>query len=268
MPQEAQASLQALGEARRPGAVSPSERDRETAVHVVTVVDVACAHGASVSLFKHDFLLRAERFQDGIEVCAGPLQRLTQTVDADPVGALGKTARGAPELVPQGGSVDEAGGVFVHLEPLAQRLAHDGIAGGLEPARGFPPVKIAIEALDQFIGEADAEDTRTLLLFTRHDVFLWKEKALQYVIQESITQRAQSAKHPVWDPGTAGRLQSPLMARMSWPGLSRAPVTPPLVLSAPQPLPHVVPPEQHRGVHQQRGEEQPQHQADQQIFQP
>ena len=172
MPPEAQTSLQALGEVSRPGAGSPSERDIETAVHVVTVVDVACTHGASVSLFKHGFLLRAERFQDGIEVLAGSLQRLTQTVDADPVGALGKTARGAPELVPQDGSVDEAGGVFVHLEPLTQRLAHDGIAGGLDPTRGFPPVKIAIEALDQLIGEADTADTRTLLLFPRHDVFL------------------------------------------------------------------------------------------------
>src|SRR5205823_5408489 len=108
------------------------------------------------------------------------------------------------------------------LEPLAQRLAHDGIAGGLDPTRGFPPVKIAIEALDQLIGEADTEDTRTLLLFTRHDVFLWKEKALQNVIQESIPKRARSAKHPVWDPSQSGRLQSPLVARMSWPGLTRA----------------------------------------------
>ena len=138
LPQEAQASWHALGEARRPRAISPSACHRETAVHVGTVVDVTCTHGASVSLFQHDCLLRAERFQDGIEVLAGPLQRLTQTVDADPVGALGQTARGAPELVPQGGSVDEAGGVFVYLEPLAQRLAQDGIAGGLDPTPRFP----------------------------------------------------------------------------------------------------------------------------------
>jgi hypothetical protein len=65
-----------------------------------------------------------------------------------------------------------SGFVLVRLEPLAQRLAQDGIAGSFDPSKGFPPVQLAIETLDQLIREADTEDTRTLLLFTRHDVFL------------------------------------------------------------------------------------------------
>ena len=128
LPQEAQASVHSLGEASRPSAVTPSEGNRETAVHVRTVVDVTCTHGASVSLFQHDFLLRTERFQDGIEALAGPLQRLTQAVDADPMGTVGQTVRGAPELVPQGRGVDQSGFVVVRIEPLAQRLAQASIA--------------------------------------------------------------------------------------------------------------------------------------------
>ena len=149
----------------------------------------------------------------------GPLQHGPQAMDADAVGTLGKTVSGAPKLVPQGGRVDEAGGVFVHLQLLAQGLAYDRIAGGLDPACGFPPVKRAIEALEQCLGEADTEDTRTLLLFTRHDVFLWKVNALQNVIQESLSKRARPAKQPVCAPFQSGRLQSPLVARMSWPSL-------------------------------------------------
>jgi hypothetical protein len=57
--------------------------------------------------------------------------------------------------VPQGRSVDQSGFVLVRLEPLAQRLAQDGIAGGFDPSKGFPPVQRAIEALDQLIREAD-----------------------------------------------------------------------------------------------------------------
>ena len=117
-------------------------------------------------------LLSAQRFQHGIEALMRPLQRLTQAVDADLVGALGKTVHGVPELVPQGRSVDQSGFVLVCLEPLAQRLAQDGMAGGFDPSKGFPPVQRAIEALDQLIREADTEETRTLLLFTRQDVFL------------------------------------------------------------------------------------------------
>lgn len=159
------------GGSEQPCRCLPAEHERETAVHVVTVVDVAGTHGARVSLFKHDFLRSAERFHNGIAVRTGPLQHVPQAMDADAVGTLGKTVSGAPKLVPQGGRVDEAGGVFVHLQLLAQGLAYDRIAGGLDPACGFPPVKRAIEALEQRLGEADTADTRTLLLFTRHDVF-------------------------------------------------------------------------------------------------
>jgi hypothetical protein len=59
----------------------------------------------------------------------------TQAVDADLMGTLGKTVHGVPELVPQGGSVDQSGFVLVRLEPLAQRLAQDGIAGGFDKPR-------------------------------------------------------------------------------------------------------------------------------------
>jgi len=135
-------------------------------------LDIAGPHGPWEALFQHDVLLSAQRFPHGIEACARPRQRLTQAVDADLMGTLGKMVHGVPELVPQGGSVDQSGFVLVRLEPLAQRLAQDGIAGGFDPSKGFPPVQRAIEALDQLIREADTEDTRTLLLFTRHDVFL------------------------------------------------------------------------------------------------
>jgi len=113
---------------RRTASVAPSERDIETAVHVITVLDIARTHVARFSLVKRHVMLSAERFQDGIEAFTGPLQDLTQAVDADPMGALRDTVRGGPELLSQGGSVDQSGFVFLRIEPLAQRLAHDGIA--------------------------------------------------------------------------------------------------------------------------------------------
>ena len=139
---------------------------------VGTVVDIAGTHGTWSCLFPHDVRLSAPRFHHGIAALARPRQRLTQAVDADRMGTLGKTVHGVPERVPQGGSVDQSGFVRVRLAPWAQRLAQDGMAGGFDPSRGFPPGKRAIEALDQLIGEAATEETRTLLLFTRHDVFL------------------------------------------------------------------------------------------------
>jgi hypothetical protein len=117
-------------------------------------------------------MLSAQRFHNGIEAFAWPLQGLAQAMDGDPMGALRHPARGGPELVPQDGHVDQASFVFVRLEPLAERLAHEGITRGLDPARGFPPVEIAIEALNQLIGEADTEDARTLLLSAWHEIFL------------------------------------------------------------------------------------------------
>ena len=108
------------------------ERERETAVPVGTVVDIAGTHGTWSSLFPHDGRLSAPRFHHGIAALARPRQRLTQAVDADRMGTLGKTVHGVPERVPQGGSVDQSGFVLVRLEPLAQRLAQDGIAGGFD----------------------------------------------------------------------------------------------------------------------------------------
>jgi len=61
----------------RTASVSPVERERETAVHVGTVLEIARTHGTWESLFQHDVLLSAQRFQHGIEARAA-----TATFDA------------------------------------------------------------------------------------------------------------------------------------------------------------------------------------------
>ena len=49
----------------------------------------------------------------------------------------------------------------------------------------------------------------------------WRENITTICNTTEHAEARTTCQNPVWDPGTAGRLQSPLLARMSWPGLER-----------------------------------------------
>src|SRR6266568_8659076 len=48
---------------------------------------------------------------------------------------------------------------------------------------------------------------------------LWRGNSTTICNTTEHAEARTTCQNPVWDPGTAGRLQSPLLARMSWPGL-------------------------------------------------
>jgi hypothetical protein len=66
-------------------------------------------------------VLSAQRFQEGVEAVARPLEDLAQAIDGHTIGAVGHPAHGGLELLPQDGHMHQARFVFVHLEPLAER---------------------------------------------------------------------------------------------------------------------------------------------------
>jgi hypothetical protein len=90
-------------EGLRSPSVTPAEPAIEPAVHVVTLVDLAGTERAWDSLFQHDLVLSAQRFQDGIEAGARPLEDLTQASDGHTLGAVSEPAHGGLELLPQDG---------------------------------------------------------------------------------------------------------------------------------------------------------------------
>src|SRR5947208_14686871 len=50
---------------------------------------------------------------------------------------------------------------------------------------------------------------------------LWRGNSTTICNTTEHAEARTTCQNPVWDPGTSGRLQSPLLARMSWPGLPK-----------------------------------------------
>src|SRR5712691_7595335 len=115
-----------------------------------------------------DVLLGAQRLQDSIETLTRPSQPLTQPMDGNPIGAGIEAVIGGLELPSEGVGFDEPRALLLVVEPGAQCLAYGGVARRCAPSRGGTPVEIAIQALEEVVGQADTDDPRIVLYFFGH----------------------------------------------------------------------------------------------------
>jgi len=102
-------------------------------------------------------MIGAQRLQDGIETLTRPAKPLTQPRDGDPIVAGTEAVRGGLELPSEGVGLDEPRALLVVVEPGAQGLAYGGVARGWHASMGSTPVQIAIEALEEVVGEANTD---------------------------------------------------------------------------------------------------------------
>jgi hypothetical protein len=83
---------------------------------------------------------------------------------------------GGLELPVQGVGFYEPRLLLLVVQPYAQGLAYGGVARRGAPSRGGTPVEIAIEALEEYIGEADTDNPRIVLSFCGHGVPFFSHK--------------------------------------------------------------------------------------------
>ncbi len=107
-------------------------------------------------------------FQHGIETLPRPLQQAAEPMDGDPVGRRTQAVVGGLELLPEDWRVQEPCQLLLLVEPAAQGFTHGRVARGWTASMGRVPIEQAVKALDQGVGQADADDARVLRCFVRH----------------------------------------------------------------------------------------------------
>ena len=102
----------------------------------------------------------------GIEVIVRPVERVTDTVNANRVLAVSHCRRRtiSSGLVRTG----HAGLLFLLIEPQAQRCTYGTIARCFLAPGGFHPVEVAVKTFEEVIGEAQTDDTRAFMFLTWH----------------------------------------------------------------------------------------------------
>ena len=105
-----------------------------------------------------DVMIGSQGLQHGIETLPRPPQQLAQPMDGDAVLGGADAVVGGLELPPEGVGLEESRELLLLVEPGAQGLAYGGVARGWHASMGSAPVQIAIEALEEVVGEADTDD--------------------------------------------------------------------------------------------------------------
>jgi hypothetical protein len=123
---------------------------------------VAVLAGVSIEVmvlegFEFDLLIGAECLQHGIETLPRPPEQLAQPIDGDAVLGVADAVVGGLKLPPEHVGLEEARELLLLVEPGAQGLSYGGVARGWPVSLGSPPVQIAIEALEQVVGEANTD---------------------------------------------------------------------------------------------------------------
>ena len=108
--------------------------------------------------FEVDLLIGAECLQHGIETLPRPPEQLAQPVDGDAVVVVADAVVGGLKLPPEHVGLEESRELLLLVEPGAQGLSYGGVACGLQAPMGGAPVQIAIEALEEVVGQADTDD--------------------------------------------------------------------------------------------------------------
>jgi hypothetical protein len=147
---------------------------------LVAVGDGVGAPLAGLDDLEVDLVIGAECLQHGIEALPRPPEQLAKPRERDAVMVGAEALGGGLELPPQGLGVSEPGVLLWVVEPYAQGLTYGRIARRGHPSRGCPPVKRAIEALDELVGQADTDETRMALFCCWHGSPLLPEK--HYVV--------------------------------------------------------------------------------------
>jgi hypothetical protein len=112
--------------------------------------------------------LGTEGFQHDITPLPRPLQQAAEPMDGDPVKGRMQAVVGDLELLPEDLRVQEPCQLLLLVEPAAQGVAHGRVAGGWTASMGRLPIYQAVKALDQAVGQADADDARVLRFFVWH----------------------------------------------------------------------------------------------------
>jgi len=107
--------------------------------------------------FEFDLLIGAECLQHGIETLPRPPEQLAQPRDGDAVVVVADAVVGGLKLPPESVGLEESRELLLLVEPCAQGLSYDGVARGWQASMGSTPVQIAIEALEEVVGEAHTD---------------------------------------------------------------------------------------------------------------
>ena len=126
-------------------------------------VDVLLREGLEVN-----GLRSTQGFQHGIKTLPRPLEQAAEPMDGDPVKGRTQAVVGGLELLPEDLRVQEPCQLLLLVEPAAQGVAHGRVAGGGTASMGRLPISQAVKALDQGVGQADADDARVLRFFVWH----------------------------------------------------------------------------------------------------
>jgi hypothetical protein len=161
-----EASTRAGGQGPRSRA--PAEAAIALAMDMVAVVgnlgvDVLLREGIEVN-----GLRSTPGFQHGIKPLPRPLEQAAEPMDGDPVKGRTQAVGGGLELLPEDLRGQEPCQLLVLVEPAAQGVAHGRVAGGWTASMGRLPISQAVKALDQGVGQADADDARVLRFFMWH----------------------------------------------------------------------------------------------------
>ena len=132
----------------------------------------------------------------------------------------------SPQITPQEMSLDDAIRIALANSKVVRVLAgHAGVVTGM--AFNSDGGRLFTASLDRTVRVWDLATGRELARYEGHrqlpgsdDIRLTAVAAIEADGRMMIVTTASDGTAHVWDPGTAGRLQSPLMARMSWPGLA------------------------------------------------
>jgi len=119
---------------------------------MVTVGDGLGPHRALLDDIQVNLVRGSEFLQYGIETLPRPPAQLAKPMDGDAVVVVADARRGCLELPPQGWRLSEPRALLLVVEPCAQGRTYSGVARRGEPSRGYTPVEIAIEALEEVVG--------------------------------------------------------------------------------------------------------------------
>jgi hypothetical protein len=200
---------------------APPESAIQLAVDMVAVCEGEGAHFTLRDDLEVDVMLGAKGLQDGVETLPRPPQELAQPRDGNTVVVGVEALVGGLKLSPEGVGLDESGALLLVVKPGAQGLADGSVARRVTPSRGGTPVEIAIEALDEVVGEADPDDPR-IVWFSFGPAFpLISFKTLQNVVYRRIVGGKMGCAKRGFSRAISRRLKFPLVERMSWRGLRR-----------------------------------------------
>jgi len=124
---------------------------------VVTVLAGLRLEGVVLEDFEFDLLIGAECLQHGIKTLPRPAEQFAQPRDGDAVVVVAEAVGSGLKLPPERVGLEESRELLLLIEPGAQGLAYGGVARGWHASMGSTPVQIAIEALEEVVGEAHTD---------------------------------------------------------------------------------------------------------------